>query len=178
MMKKVLLVSLVALATGCSTAPTKDVAMTEPVSVSFMSGEVVMTISKDGQFESLTSSATARVSSGLPSARDEAVIVASLRAKQKIVEFMENEIQGDKFVNTTTKSLQKARSVNGAPDSDVDSSIAYDVQENIAARSRAVLRGVSVQSVEMNSSSNTIKVTVRTGAKEIGASSQLRSLMR
>jgi hypothetical protein len=176
MMKKVLLVSLVALMTGCSTVKKEDL-FGDSVKVPFMSGEVILTISKKGQFESLTASGVARVTSSLPSAREEAFIIANLRAKQKIVEFMETEMDGEKFVKNTTTSIQKSRSFGSPSVNDIDSTIAYEVQENISSKARSILRGVHVESTEFNPNANTLKVTVRTGVLEIGAASQVRSLM-
>jgi hypothetical protein len=60
---------------------------------------------------------------------------------------------------------------------DIDSTIAYEVQENISSKARSILRGVHVESTEFNPNANTLKVTVRTGVLEIGAASQVRSLM-
>lgn len=176
MMKKVLLVSLVALATGCTTVKDEDL-FGESVKVPFMSGEVILTISEKGQFESLTASGVARVTSSLPSAREEAFLIANLRAKQKIVEFMETEMEGEKFIKNTTTSIQKSRSFGSPSVNDIDSTIAYNVQENITASARSILRGVHVESTEFNPNANTLKVTVRTGVREIAAASQVRSLM-
>lgn len=177
MMKKVLLVSLIALMTGCASTSEKEL-FDKSVNVPFMAGEVLLTISKDGQFESLTASGVARVTSSLPSAREEAFIIANLRAKQKIVEFMETEMEGEKFIKTTTSSIQNARALGGPSMGDVDSSIAYNVQENISSKARSILRGTYVESSTFDPNANTLKVTVRTGAREIGVSSQVRSLMQ
>jgi hypothetical protein len=51
------------------------------------------------------------------------------------------------------------------------------VQENISSKARSILRGVHVESTEYNPNANTLKVTVRTGVREIGVASQVRSLM-
>lgn len=176
MMKKVLLVSLIALTTGCASVSKEDM-FGEAVNVPFMSGEVMLTISKKGQFESMTASGVARVTSSLPSAREEAFIIANLRAKQKIVEFMETEMEGEKFIKNTTTSIQKSRTFGAPGVNDIDSTIAYNVQENISSKARSILRGVHVESTEFNPNANTLKVTVRTGVREIGTASQVRSLM-
>jgi hypothetical protein len=177
MFKKLALVSAVVMLSACSTLGDKRVEGTESVTAEFMGGDLKVTFNKDGQFELLQSAGTARVTSTLPSAREEAFIVANMRAKQKIVEFMKNELEGDKFSNVAFDSLQNGQSINGQANNEVNSKIAYQVQENIKSKSKAILQGVYVESKKFDSSTNTVRVVVRTGTKDIGAAKQVRSLM-
>jgi hypothetical protein len=85
-----------------------------------MGGDIKVTFNKDGQFESLQSAGTARVTSTLPSAQEEAFIVANMRAKQKIAEFMKNELDGEKFVSKASESLQEGQSIGGQPNNEIN----------------------------------------------------------
>lgn len=176
-MKKVLSVLFLAVSlTACSTVKTSP-APTETVEAPFLDGEVVVVFTKDGQFDSMTASATSRVVSSLPTAREEATVVATLRAKQRMVEFMQTEMESERFVTTATKSLQQAQTFGGPDSVEVNSQIAQDVQQDIRAKSKAILRGVHTQTAVYDASSKTVKVTVKTGAKEIVAAKQIRAMM-
>jgi len=175
--KRLILVSALATLTACSTVKNTAVEPSETVKTEFIGGDLILNFTKDGQFEFLTASGTARVTSNLPSAVEEAYVVASLRAKQKVVEFMNNEMEGEKFVDTINDSLQESFASNGQSIVDVNSQIAYKVQENIKSKSKAILQGVSVDQKSFDKSSNTVRVTVRTGVREIATARQVRMLM-
>lgn len=177
MFKKIAIVSTIVLLSACSTMDDKRVEGPESVTAEFMGGDIKVTFNKDGQFEIMQAAGTARVTSTLPSAQEEAFIIANMRAKQKIVEFMKNELEGDKFANTASDSLQEGKSNNGQANNEVNSKIAYQVQENIKSKSKAILQGVYVESKKFDSSTNTVRVVVRTGAKDINVAKQVRSLM-
>jgi hypothetical protein len=175
--KRLILVSALAVLSACSTVKNAPVEQSETVKTEFIGGDLILSFTKDGQFEFLTASGTARVTSNLPSAVEEAYVVASLRAKQKVVEFMKNEMEGNKFVDTVNDSLQESFASNGQAIVDVNSKIAYKVQENIKSKSKAILQGVYVESKNFDSSSNTVRVTVRTGVRDIATARQVRMLM-
>jgi hypothetical protein len=176
MIKKLAVVSAVVLLSACSSFD-KRVEGPESVTAEFMGGDIKVTFNKEGQFEMLQSAGTARVTSTLPSAQEEAFIVANMRAKQKIVEFMKNELEGEKFANTASDSLQEGQSINGQTNNEVNSKIAYQVQENIKSKSKAILQGVYVESKKFDTTTNTVRVVVRTGTKDINAAKQVRALM-
>jgi hypothetical protein len=176
MLKKFALVSTVVLLSACSTLTSK-VDGPDSVVAEFMGGDIKVTFNKDGQFESIQSAGTARVTSTLPSATEDAFIVASLRAKQQIAEFMKEEVEGDRFTNTLTDNIQNGSDINGQIINEVNSKIAKQVQENIKSKSKAILQGVYVESKKFDNSSNTVRVTVKSGTNDIAVAKQIRSMM-
>jgi hypothetical protein len=176
MLKKFALVSTVVLLSACSTLTSK-VDGPDSVVAEFMGGDIKVTFNKDGQFESIQSAGTARVTSTLPSATEDAFIVASLRAKQQIAEFMKEEVEGDRFTNTLTDNIQNSSDINGQIINEVNSKIAKQVQENIKSKSKAILQGVYVESKKFDNSSNTVRVTVKSGTNDIAVAKQIRSMM-
>ena len=176
MLKRLAVVSAVVLLSACSSMD-KRVEGPESVTAEFMGGDIKVTFNKDGQFESLQAAGTARLTSTLPSAQEEAFIVANMRAKQKLVEFMKNELEGEKFTKTVYNSLQEGQSINGQANNEVNSKIAGEVQENIKSKSKAILQGVYVENKKFDTATNTVRVVVRTGAKDISAAKQVRALM-
>ena len=177
MLKRLAVVSAVVLLSACSSMGDKRVEGPESVTAEFMGGDIKVTFNKDGQFESLQAAGTARLTSTLPSAQEEAFIVANMRAKQKLVEFMKNELEGEKFTNTVYNSLQEGQSINGQANNEVNSKIAGEVQESIKSKSKAILQGVYVENKKFDTATNTVRVVVRTGAKDISAAKQVRALM-
>jgi hypothetical protein len=176
-MKSLVIALLVVSLSACSTFGDKRVEGPESVTAEFMGGDLKVKFNKDGQFESLQSAGTAKVTSSLPSATEEAFIVATMRAKQQVVEFMKNELEGDKFTNTATDSLQKSQAFSGSANTEVNSNIAYQVQESIRSKSKAILQGVYVESKKFDNATNTVRVVVKTGTKDIETAKQIRSLM-
>ena len=176
MLKKFALVSTVVLLSACSTLTSK-VDGPDSVVAEFMGGDIKVTFNKDGQFESIQSAGTARVTSTLPSATEDAFIVASLRAKQQIAEFMKEEVEGDRFTNTLTDNIQNGSDINGQIINEVNSKIAKQGQENIKSKSKAILQGVYVESKKFDNSSNTVRVTVKSGTNDIAVAKQIRSMM-
>lgn len=176
MFQKIAVVSSIVLLSACSTL-TNKVEGPDSVTAEFMGGDLKVTFNKDGQFQSLQSAGTARVTSTLPSATEDAFVVATLRAKKQIAEFMKEEVEGDRFTNTLTDNLQKGSDVNGQVINEVNTKIAKQVQENIKSKSKAILQGVYVESKKFDTSTNTVRVTVKTGVNDISASKQIRSMM-
>ena len=176
MLKKFALVSTVVLLSACSTLTSK-VDGPDSVVAEFMGGDIKVTFNKDGQFESIQSAGTARVTSTLPSATEDAFIVASLRAKQQIAEFMKEEVEGDRFTNTLTDNIQNGSDINGQIINEVNSKIAKQVQETIKSKSKVILQGVYVESKKFDNSSNTVRVTVKSGTNDIAVAKQIRSMM-
>jgi hypothetical protein len=179
MFQKFVVVSAVVLLSACSSLNMSNNRVDGPDSVTaeFMGGDIRVTFNKDGQFESIHSSGVARVTSTLPSATEDAFVVATLRAKQQIAEFMKDEIEGDRFANTLTDNLQKGSDVNGQIDNEVNTNIAKQVQENIKSKSKAILQGVYVESKKFNNSTNTVRVVVKSGMSDIAVAKQIRSMM-
>jgi len=179
MYKRLAIVSAVVMLSACSSMPFTDkrVQAEDSVTAEFMGGDLKITYTKEGRFESMTAAGTARVTSTLPSATEEAFIVANLRAKQKVVEFMKNELEGDKFTKTVYNSLQEGQAINNQANNEVNSKIAGDVQENIKSKTKAILQGVYVESKKFDTATNTVRVVVKTGTKDIQTAKEVRMLM-
>lgn len=178
MLKQLAVVSAVVLLSACSTiGGNKKVEGKDSVTSEFMGGEIRITYNKDGQFESMQASGSARMTNTLPSGQEEAFIVAKLRAQQKMVEFMKNELESERFKKTVYESLQEGLTKNGQAENEANSKIASNVQEDIKTKSKGILKGVHVESKSFNTQTQTVLVVVKTGGKEIATANQIRSLM-
>ena len=177
MLKQIAVVSAVVLLSACSSFGNKKVEGKDSVTSEFMGGEIRITYDKEGKFESMTASGSARVTNTLPSGQEEAFIIAKLRAQQKMVEFMKNELESERFKKTVYESLQEGLTKNGQTENEVNSKIAANVQEDIKTKSKGILKGVHIESKQFNNETQTVLVVVKTGMKEITTANQIRSLM-
>lgn len=176
MFKKIVAVSAIVLLSACSTMD-KRVEKEDSVTAEFMGGEIKITYNKDGQFESISSSGSARMTGTLPSSQEEAFIVAKLRAEQKMVEFMKTELESERFVKVLSDNLQNGQSFNGQPNNEVNAKIASNVKEDIKTRSKGILKGVRISSKKFETSNSIVLVTVQSSMKDIAASKQIATMM-
>ena len=177
MLQKLAVVSAVVLLSACSSFGDKRVEKNDSVTAEFLGGEIRITYNKDGQFESMTASGSARMTNTLPSGQEEAFIIAKLRAQQKMVEFMKNELESERFKKTVYESLQEGQTIGGQANNEVNSKIAANVQEDIRTKQKGILKGVHIESKAFDKETRTVLVTVKTGVKEIATANQVRALM-
>ena len=181
MFKKLALTSVVVLLSACSTFKGTEKAKIEDTNShtsQFLGGDVKLTFTKTGEFESITSTGSARITSTLPSAVDEAFIMAKLRAQQKIVEFIKNELESEHFKQSIFDSLQEGETDAGNKSAnETKSKVAYNVKQDIKTKSKGILKGVLIESKQIDTTNGIILVTVRTGVKEIQASGKVSTLM-
>lgn len=144
----------------------------------FLGGTIRMTYTPEGEFESLSSTGHAKVSSTLPGAADEAYIVATLRARKQIVEFMKTEVESEKMTDAVFESLQNATNEGRSTgDSKVNSRIAGKVTENIKQKASAILRGTYVADKAFDQQTQTVRVTVNSSFKDVQTAKDLSKLM-
>lgn len=136
------------------------------VSTEFVGGDLKITYDKNGEFESISSKATAQVSTTLPNAKDQAVTIASLKARRQIAEFLKVDIQSERFLVTISRSLQETNMTNNIGDNKEGSKIAYNLRESIRQRSSSILQGTYLQSESFNPETNLVTVVISAGKKE------------
>jgi len=130
-MKKLLTISLIILfLSACSTTKKNSA----EVSSEFLGGSIKVTYSKSGEFESLSSIASVKVTSELPSAKEEAVSIATVRARRQISEFFNTEVNSERFVTTVTKTLQDSVTITGDNSTTLNSKIANEVKRRFVKK--------------------------------------------
>ena len=162
---KYLLTLLLVLVVACSTAKKESVDSQNKVTSTFQGGGIKISYTKDGEFDYLTSTASAPVTSELLSARDEAITLATVKARRQISEFINTEVHSERFIQTVSKSVQEA-SADSVTDKSIKSKIAYDVRESIKQKSTAILEGTIVENESYDANSRLVIVTVRASKKD------------
>lgn len=171
MLRKMMVAVAISTLVGCSSAPLVKNEL--PIKSEFMGGNVVVTYDKEGRLELLESTSTARVVSGLPNAVDESFLVASLKARNQIAEFMSVEVESESFTDTVFDSLQKAEDDNLQK----NQNIARKVQNNIRQKTRAILKGTFVSKKEYDEYTKTVRVTIQSSDKNVATARQIRLMM-
>lgn len=176
-MKRILFASLlVILVAGCSTFGSKK--DEQVVDTKFLGGEMKISYTWSGELKAVESTGTGKVVSNSPGAVDEAYIVATLRARQQIAEFMRLDLDSEKFKKSVFESLQEAENESKqAVSNNVKSKIVTTVQEDIRQKSNAILRGTFVSDKVYDSNTRTVKVTVRFTPEDLVMSKKLNRLM-
>jgi hypothetical protein len=159
---------------GCSSTPDKAPERTQS---EFIGGGITLAYTKDGDLKGISSMATAPLIGNLPSAIDQAVAVATLKARRQIAEFIQVELTSDRFMSTVSNDLQRSDSFNDSQNQQVTMNIANELRDNIRQRSQQILRGTVVEKEDYNSMNRTVSVTVVAGDKQSDAGKAVRGMM-
>jgi hypothetical protein len=159
---------------GCSSTKNNN----QIVSSDFLGGNLKINYTKSGEFDSLTSKASVKVTSELPSAKEEAVSIATIRARRQISEFLNTEVNSERFITTVTKNLQNSETSAGDNSMNVNSSIANEVRETVRQKSSSLLKGTIVDSEVYDPDTKSITVIIKTGVKETGIANTVRKIMK
>ena len=187
-MKNVLIIIAIALfVAGCSSI--KPIAKTAPEVHQETIGSVHITFDDTGNWIKLVSNGVAPTYNHSAQAISEASKIASMRAKQNIAEFMNNDVRSDKNVEVVAKSVKhtssgsdKSARENNTLDSPADSEKTNDeiriltsAVERIRDSSNAILRGV--QTTNQTVTDDQVEVEVSVSRQSIAASQNLRATM-
>jgi outer membrane protein assembly factor BamE (lipoprotein component of BamABCDE complex) len=181
-MKKLMIAVMVAAAlSGCSTIKNMTGQSEEkPKAVvsEFLGGNIKVTYKSDGEFESMTSSHSIKLTGGLPYSQDEAYQVAILKARKQMVEFMKVDLESEKFTKTVFNNLQQSTSEDRKETANtVNAKIAGELQSSIKQKSSAMLKGTYVEGKSYDASTNSITVVVKTSTKDVETAKSLSRLM-
>jgi hypothetical protein len=178
-MKKLMIaVAIAAALSGCSSLTGRSDDKAKPITSEFLGGNIKVSYTMGGEFESMTSSHTIRLTSTLPYAQDEAYQIATLKARKQIAEFMKLDLESEKFTQTVFDNLQESVTENNKESSSsVNAKIAGELKTSIKQKSSAILKGTYVDEKSFNSGSNSITVVVKTRTKDIETAKSLSRLM-
>ena len=162
------------LVVACTNIAEKEVEKAKAlIKTEFLGGGITVTYDESGNFKSMTSTSTSKVTSKLPSAVDEAFKIATLKARRQIAEFIETEIKSDRFTSSVSDSLQESDTLN----TDNLNTIALKVRENITQKSSQILKGTFVKSEKHDTKKKQVIVVVVTGVDSLGTANKLKKLM-
>lgn len=169
-------------------------------------GTVQLQFSDEGEWLLIKTSGTAPINFNHAQGREDAFLLATMRAKRNLVEFLNNDVKSGKAVENVTKTaLKDIVSSNGSEnrkrnkdtktddlfgsDTEVDNSqysqeernrankISQSVTETINDNSQGILRGAYIANRSIDRESNMVAVTMMVSKKSINAAALVRTQM-
>lgn len=172
-MKKIIIVTAIALAlSACSTTkPTGEVTQ-EGVKLAKNFGKVEVVFSTFGDWESIKSSATSAVPIEHDAGVEQAMNLATMRAKRNIVEFIQTDLKSKKTTETITDAL-----VNHSINKEKASKLTTKISESIVEESAGILRGAYIDDRKVSDDGKNVTVSVTIDKRTLESSSKIRSLL-
>ncbi len=179
-MKKVILLLAVLALSACSSVKLKDESAVSSEAVKFVQdfGKVEVTFTDDGNWTQLKSSATSAVPIDVDAGLEQAMNVATMRAKRNIVEFMNTDLKSTKTADIMTKSLQKNVSDADEQSKQNAANIATEITEKIAVEANGILRGVYIVERKVSSDKKNVVVTVQVDKRSMRTANQVRMALQ
>jgi hypothetical protein len=177
-MKKLILVSAIALAlSACSTTKTVDLNDTSKDAVKYTQefGKVEITFNDKGEWETLKSTGTSAIPLTDNAALEQAMNVATMRAKRNIVEFIQTDLNSSKSHEAITNALAKDVSADESKTRERAGNIATKIQEKIAVEANGIVKGVYITDRKISGDKSMAVVTVEVSKKSMRAAQQVRN---
>ena len=216
---KLLTIAIVAaLATGCASNKPEPVTKVQnkleqkpdikKAEAEFLevSGTLQLQFSEDGDWVAIKTTGTAPINFNHPQGREDAFMLATMRAKRNLVEFLTNDVKSGKVAENVTKTAMRdivsnkntedrrrdSKNDNDSlfgSDGDVTggmyseeerrraSKIAQSVTETISDNSQFILKGAYVANRTVDRDSNMVAVTIMVSKKSMNTAAQVRTMM-
>ena len=212
-MKLIAVAVLATIVTGCASTKTEPVTKVEnkleqkpdikKAEAVFLedNGTLQIQFSEEGEWLVIKTVGTAPINFNHAQGREDAFMLATMRAKRNLIEFMSNDVKSSKTAEniaktslrdivTNSNSEMKNRAVDpDSEDAGVSGGMASDEQrrranriaqsvtESMSDNSQAILRGAFVAKREVSRENNMVAVTIQVSKKSINASANLRTMM-
>lgn len=177
-MKKVILVAaMAAVLSACSSMKTVDLDPVSKDAVKYTQefGKVEVTFNDKGEWESLKSTGTSAIPLSDNAALEQAMNVATMRAKRNIVEFIQTDLQSSKSHEAITNALAKDVSSDDAKSRERAGNIATKIQEKISVQADGLLKGVYILDRKISSDKTMAVVVVTVDKRSMRAAQNLRA---
>lgn len=175
-MKKLLIVALAVMATACSTVKMDDSASADAIKYTQDFGKVEVTYT-DNNWVEIKSTGTSSVPISDDAGLEQAMNIATMRAKRNIVEFMQTDLKSGKTVDVMTNSLAKEVSEDDQKSKQKAANIATKVSEKISVEANSILKGVYIADRKISGDGRTVVVVVKVDKRSMRAASQLRAAL-
>lgn len=215
MKRSLVALSVLAILSGCSSSPkapepvvkvqnkleqTPDISKSEAEFLE-ANGTLQIQYGDDGQWIMIKTVGTASVNFNHTQGKEDAFMLASMRAKRNLIEFLNNDVRSNKVTENISRATLKDLVLNknredrqsGGSLSDEEleaklnnassedrhraNKIAHSVSESIRDSSQFILKGAFISKREIDRESNLAAVTVQVSRKSINAASQVRTMM-
>lgn len=175
-MKKLLIVALAVMATACSTTKLAEDVSPDAVKYTQDFGKVEVTYT-DNTWTEIKSTGTSSVPISDDAGLEQAMNIATMRAKRNIVEFMQTDLKSGKAVDVMTNSLAKEVAEDDQKSKQKANNIATKVSEKIAVEANGILKGVYIADRKISGDGRTVVVVVKVDKRSMNAARQVRMAM-
>lgn len=171
-MNKFIMVALVLALSACSTTkPTGEVTQ-EGVKLAKNFGKVEVVFSTFGEWQSIKSSASATLPIEHDAGIEQAMNVATMRAKRNIVEFIQSDLKSKKTTESFTDAL-----VDHNVNKDKASKLSTKISESIVEESAGILRGAYIDDRKISDDGKNVTVSIIVDKRSLESSSKIRALL-
>lgn len=175
MKKMILAAAVVAALAGCSTLkPTEEVS-TEAAKYTQEFGKVEVTFTDKGDWESMKSTGTSAVPLSDNAAFEQAMNVATMRAKRNIIEFLQTDLQSSKTTEAITTALAKDVSADTGRTKEKAGKIATNITEKIHVEANGIVKGVYIVERKLSNDNQMAVVTLQVDKNSMKAARQIRA---
>ena len=176
MKKMILVAAMAAVLSACSTTKTVDLDPVSKDAVKYTQefGKVEVTFNDKGEWESLKSTGTSAIPLSDNAALEQAMNVATMRAKRNIVEFIQVDLQSSKSHEAITNALAKDVSADDNKSRERAGNIATKIQEKITTQADGLLKGVYITDRKISGDKTMAVVTVTVDKRSMRAAQQVR----
>lgn len=171
-MNKFIMVALVLALSACSTTkPTGEVTQ-EGVKLAKNFGKVEVVFSTFGEWQSIKSSASATLPIEHDAGIEQAMNVATMRAKRNIVEFIQSDLKSKKTTESFTDAL-----VDHNVNKDKAAKLSTKISESIVEESAGILRGAYIDDRKISDDGKNVTVSIIVDKRSLESSGKIRALL-
>lgn len=176
-MKKLLIAVTVLALSACSTTKlSENDISSDAVKYTQDFGKVEVTYTENTWTE-IKSTGTSAVPINDNAGLEQAMNIATMRAKRNIVEFMQTDLRSGKTVDVMTNSLAKEVGENDQKSKQKAANIATQISEKIATDANGILKGVYVSDRKVSNDGQTVVVVVKVDKRSMNGAKQIRMAM-
>lgn len=177
MKKLIIIAAIAATMTGCMTQPVNESVEATEAAVKYTQefGRVEVTFTSKGEWENLTSTGTSAIPLNDNLAFEQAMNVATMRAKRNIVEFIQTDLKSSKTTEAITNALAKDVRGELGKTKERAGSIATNIQEKIAVEANGIIKGSYVIERKVSSDGTMAVVTLQVDKQSMRAAKLMRS---
>jgi PBP1b-binding outer membrane lipoprotein LpoB len=173
MNKRIIAVAVIALAlSACSTTKPTGEVTEDGVKLAKNFGKVEVSFSTFGEWKSIKSSASATVPIEHDAGIEQAMNLATMRAKRNIVEFIQSDLKSKKTTDSMTDAL-----VDHNVNKDKAAKLSTKITESIVEESAGIVRGAYIDDRRISDDGKNVTVTIIVDKRSLESSSKIRALL-
>ena len=171
-MKVIAVAVLAVVMSACSTTKPTGEVTEDGVKLAKNFGKVEVVFSTFGEWQSIKSSASSAVPIEHDAGIEQAMNVATMRAKRNIVEFIQSDLKSKKTTDTMTDAMVE-HNINKEKASKLSSKIT----ESIVEESSGIVRGAYIDDRKISDDGKNVTVSVIVDKRSLESSNKIRSMM-